>query len=136
MTKPSLVTGTTLGALAVLHVAWGLGSSFPFRDRGQLADAVIGRASVPSSAACLSVASLLAVATAFVLHLMPIPKPFRNVALATIAAVLLLRSAAGFSEKTSLLSTGSDSERFRRLDRRLYSPLCLLLAIGALRARD
>jgi hypothetical protein len=136
MTKTSVATGTTLGALAALHTAWGLGSSFPFRDRGGLADAVIGRTTVPPARACFTVASLLAVGTALVLHLVPMPKWFRSGALATMAAVFLLRSAAGFSAKTSLLSRGSDSDRFRRLDRQLYSPLCLLLAIGTLGARD
>lgn len=136
MTKPSVVTGTTLGVLAALHVAWGLGSSFPFHDRAELADAVIGRNTVPSPRACFVVASLLTVGSVLVLNLMPIPKSFRNWALAAMAAVLALRSAAGFGERTSVLSKGSDSERFRCLDRRLYSPLCLLLAIGSLGARE
>jgi hypothetical protein len=136
MAKPSVVTGTTLGGLTVLHTAWGLGFSFPFHDRGELADAVIGRSTVPSSRACFTVASLLAVGAALVFNLVPLPKRCRDVALATMAAVLALRSAAGFSAKTSLLSKGSDSERFRRLDRQLYSPLCLLLAIGSFRARE
>jgi hypothetical protein len=136
MAKPSAVTGATLGALAVLHTAWGLGSSFPFRDRSELADAVIGRSTVPPARACFTVASLLAVGTALVLHPVPMPKWFRNWALATTATVFLLRSAAGFCAKTSLLSRDSDSDRFRHLDRQLYSPLCLLLAIGTLGARD
>jgi hypothetical protein len=136
MSKSSVVTGMTLGTLAVLHVTWGLGSSFPFHDRGELADAVIGRSTVPSSRACFSVASLLAFGMAMVLHLLPIPKWFRRWALAVMATVLALRSVAGFTAKTSLLSKGGDSERFRRLDRQLYAPLCLLLAVGSLCARD
>lgn len=135
MSKTSIVTGTTLGALAVLHVTWGLGSSFPFHDRGELADAVIGRSTVPSLRACFSVASLLAVGTTVVLDLSPMPKKLRKWALVLMATVLALRSVAGFAAKTSLLSKGSNSERFRRLDRQLYSPLCLLLALGSLRSR-
>jgi hypothetical protein len=136
MTKRSALTGTTLGALAVLHAAWGRGSSFPFHERAELADAVIGRRTVPSAPACFVVASLLTAGSAVVLNLVPMPKRMRAVALAVMAAVLAIRSAAGFSSNTSRLSKGSDSERFRRLDRRLYSPLCLLLAIGSISARN
>jgi hypothetical protein len=136
MSKPSVLTGTSLGALALLHAAWGWGSSFPFHDRAELADAIIGRPTVPSSRACFVVASLLTTGAATVLNLVPMPPWFRRGALATMAAVLALRSVAGFSANTSRLSKGSDSVRFRRLDRQLYSPLCLLLAIGSLGARD
>ena len=136
MSKASVATGTTLGALAILHGAWGLGASFPFRDSHQLADAVIGRRSVPPPRACFAVASLLMAGSALVLNLLPTPRWFRSLALASMASVLLIRSAAGFSANTSVLSKGSDSKRFRRLDRQLYSPLCLLLAIGSLSARD
>ncbi len=136
MSKASVATGTTLGALAMLHAAWGLGSSFPFHDRGELADAVIGQTTVPSSRACFFVASLLAAGAALVLNHLPMPKWFRRWALTLMAAVLAIRSVAGFGAKTSLLSKGSDSARFRRLDHQLYAPLCLLLAIGSLSARN
>lgn len=136
MAKRSVVTGATLLALAALHAAWGLGSSFPFHERVELADAVIGRRSVPSSRACFVVASMLTAGSALVLNLVPMPKRMRTVALATMAAVLMIRSAAGFSSNTSRLSKGSDSQRFQRLDRRLYSPLFLLLALGSLSARN
>jgi hypothetical protein len=101
-----------------------------------LADAVIGQTTVPSSRACFFVASLLAAGAALVLNRLPMPKWFRRWALALMAGVLAIRSVAGFGAKTSLLSKGSDSVRFRRLDRQLYSPLCRLLATGSLCARD
>ena len=41
-------TAAVLFALAGLHVLWGRGSSLPFSDPDELADAVIGRRSVPS----------------------------------------------------------------------------------------
>ena len=60
----AFVVGSGLGgALAVkladrhpAHVAWALGSSFPFRSRAELVDAVIGSDVIPSSAACDAVA--------------------------------------------------------------------------------
>jgi len=36
------LTAITLFAIAGLHVAWGLGSSFPFQNREELADSVWG----------------------------------------------------------------------------------------------
>jgi hypothetical protein len=42
--------------------------------------------------------------------------------------VLTGRGALGLTGKTRLVSPSSASERFGRLDRRVYSPLCLVLA--------
>ena len=52
-----------------------------------------------------------------------------------VAAVLADRAGLGFAGRTDLASPGSVSTRFRRLDRRVYSPLCLALAAGALSSR-
>ncbi len=133
--KTSSVTGVALGLLAALHVAWGLGSPFPFRERDELADAVIGSVSVPSSTSCFGVGALLAVASGTVTKSIPMPLSLRRPALTTLALVFALRSALGFSAKTSLLSPASVSPRFQRLDRRYFSPLCLALALGSWTAR-
>ena len=135
MIKPSSATGAALGLLAVLHVAWGLGSPFPFRERGELADAVIGSVSVPSTTSCLGVAALLAVAGGTVTKAIPMPLSLRRAALTILALVFALRSALGFSAKTSLLSPSSVSPRFQRLDRSYFAPLCLALALGSWAAR-
>lgn len=134
VSKTSRLTGVTLASLAGLHAAWGLGSSFPFRERLQLADAVVGTTDVPPRSACFAVACLLALASATVLKIVPLPRAIRRVALASLAGVFILRASAGLIGKTDLLSPGSNSERFKRLDRQFYSPLCLVLALGALRA--
>ncbi len=44
------------------------------------------------------------------------------------------RGALGLAGRTDIVSPGSVSERFRRLDRRCYSPLCLALAALAVPA--
>jgi hypothetical protein len=124
------VTATALLALAALHVAWGLGSSFPFKNRDDLADAVIGTDAVPSPRACMAVASLLALAATFVIGVKPLPQRLRTVALRVVTAVLTTRGVAGALGRTSTFSPGSDSPTFMRLDKRLYSPLCLWLAAG------
>jgi len=51
-----------------------------------------------------------------------------------VIAVLTTRGAFGLAGRTDLLSPGSTSEDFRRLDRRFYSPLCLALAALSLPA--
>jgi hypothetical protein len=49
----------------------------------------------------------------------------------TVTSALGARAALGFAGRTDLVSPGSVSDQFRRMDRRVLSPLCLALAIGA-----
>jgi hypothetical protein len=129
------LTAVVLAALAGLHVAWGRGSAVPFADRGELADAVIGRQQVPGPGACYAVAAALGVGAALVGGVPGVSHDRRRAGLLGMAGVLGLRGALGLVGMTDLLSPGSTSERFRRLDRRVYSPLCLALAAGSLAAR-
>ncbi len=48
-----------------------------------------------------------------------------------VVTTLTARGLAGLAFHAGLLSTGSASQRFRRLDLRFYSPLCLALAVLA-----
>jgi hypothetical protein len=113
-------------AIGGLHVAWALGSSWPAPDQASLGELVAGRtdSSLPGPAACLAVAGLVA------------GRPHRRPGLqragaAGVAAVLAVRASAGLAGRTDLLVPGSVSPRFRRLDRRCFSPLCLALAAAA-----
>jgi hypothetical protein len=128
------LTAIALLAIAGLHVAWGLGSSFPFRTREELADSVVGTDDMPSVRACVTVAALLVIAALTVARIVPLPKWMRTVALRVIASTLATRGVAGALGRTSVLSPGSDSTSFTRLDKRLYAPLCLWLASGVRRA--
>lgn len=115
-------------ALAGLHAAWGTGAAWPFRDRADLADAVAGTREVPGPAACFAVSGALAAAGALVGGV-PARRPaLRRLGLAGVTAVLAGRGALGLAGRTRLISPGSQSPRFTRLDRRVYSPLCLTLA--------
>lgn len=134
LTSSGGLTATVLLAIAALHVAWGLGASFPFADRDLLADSVVGTDTMPSSRACLSVASLLVLAAALVARFVPLPRRLRAMALRVVTAVLVTRGVAGATGRTSTISPGSDSPAFQRLDKRLYSPLCLWLAAGVRRS--
>ncbi len=123
--------GTLLG-IAVLHVAWGRGSSFPFATVDEMTDAVVGGDVVPSPTACYAVAGLLTVAAAATAGL-PTPRSrLRRLAVKGVATTLAGRAALGFSGRTEMVSPGSASPRFLRLDRSVYSPLCLALAAGSL----
>ena len=124
-----------LGALAVLHAAWGRGATFPFPDRDGLNDMVVGRRTTPSPAACFAVAGALTTAAALVADVPRMPRLVQRIGVSGVAAVLVTRAALGFAGRTDLASPGSVSSRFRRLDRRIYSPLCLALAAGALSSR-
>jgi hypothetical protein len=129
------LTAGILAGVAGLHVAWGLGSAFPWADRQDLADAVVGRGSVPGPLPCAGVAAALLLAASAVEDWPRWSPPRRRLALAGVSGVLGLRGALGLAGKTSVIAPGSDGPRFRRLDRRFYAPLCLGLAVGAFRAR-
>jgi hypothetical protein len=126
-----IATATVLGGIAVLHVAWGTGSTFPFASRKQLNDTVIGRQATPSPAACYGVAGLLAAAGALVAGLPARDSLLRRAGVCTVTAALGARAALGFAGKTDLVSPKSVSPRFRQMDRRVFAPLCLALAVGA-----
>ena len=125
-------TSATLLVIAGLHVAWGFGSSFPFGDRATLADSVVGGNDVPRRSACLAVGGVLIVGSALFGDWLPLPHRFRAWGLRLMAAVLGIRGILGLFKKTALVAPGSDSPRFQRLDRTMYAPLCVILAIGAL----
>ena len=122
-----------LVAIAGLHALWAAGSSWPAEDRDELADLMAARAggSVPSPAACLVVATLLASASALVAGRPRRLPRLRRTGTVGVAVVLGVRGACGMAGRTDLVSPGSSSPRFRRLDRRYYSPLCLVLAATA-----
>lgn len=123
-----------LAAIGGLHVAWGRGSTVPFRTRFDLNDVVVGRQVTPSPPACYGVAAALAVAATSVARAGRGRGGFSRLAAAVVAVVLAVRAGAGLAGRTDALVPGSTSERFRRTDRRLFSPLCLALAAGAARA--
>ncbi|HZI44121.1 MAG TPA: DUF3995 domain-containing protein [Ilumatobacter sp.] len=127
----SITTATVLAGIGALHVAWGLGSSFPFRDRAALADTVVGNDAVPGRGASLAVAGLLGVAAGLVADVLPVAPRIRRVGVLGVACVLATRAAFGFAGSTERLVAGSNSPRFVTADRRVFAPLCAALAAGA-----
>jgi hypothetical protein len=127
----SITTASVLAGIGALHVAWGLGSSFPFRDRAELADIVVGSDVVPGRRASLAVAAMLGIAAGLVADVLPVPPRLRRVGVAGVATVLASRAAFGFAGATERLVAGSNSPRFVSADRRVFAPLCAALAAGA-----
>ena len=120
-------------AIAGVHVVWATGSSWPMRDGDALAQTAGGGRS-HTATECLAVAGLLTTASALVAgHPRRAPR-LQRAGAGTVAAVLATRGAFGLAGRTDALVPGSSSARFRRLDRRYYAPLCLVLAAGALPA--
>lgn len=127
------MAGVGLAAAAALHVAWGRGSSFPAPDRATLAEAVIGAApraagmdaphgpGVPGPVACYAVAAALTVGAGGI----NARGPFRRLIALGVVAALGARGAVGVS---GLMPQDAASPVFRRWNRRLYSPICLVLA--------
>ena len=101
-------TAGTLGVLAGFHVAWGRGSSFPFRDVDELTDAVAGRRTLPPPGACFAVAGALTVAAAFVADFprRAVPRRVQRVGVTGVAVVLATRGALGLVGRTDVVVAG------------------------------
>src|SRR5215210_6318530 len=127
----NVATPTTLFAIGALHAMWGRGSTFPFSDRDRLNDAVIGRDATPSPSACYAVAGLLTTASALVAGLPTRRNRMRRLGVRVVCVVLAVRAALGFAGKTALVSPGSVSPKFMEMDKRVLSPLCAALSLGA-----
>ncbi len=111
-------------AASALHVAWGVGSSWPYRDRRSLAEGVAGTARMPPPAACFTIGGGLAAAAAVVAGVGG-RRPSAQLARSAVAAAFLIKGVAGVTGTTRYLVPWTPSEQFRQLDRRRYGPLCL-----------
>jgi hypothetical protein len=120
-------------AVAIAHLAWSVGSSWPLRDRAMLARTVIGRPGVsriPRLAALLTAIGAVAVGTtALALADKSAGGVWLTLAGALLAAAFLARGAIGY---TTRWRNHFSEEPFATLDRRNYSPLSLLLGTGFL----
>lgn len=130
------VASTSLAAIAALHALWATGSSWPLPDAESIADTVTGRSAerMPGPLPCLAVAAALSLAAALVGgHPRRAPRLSRLGA-GGVVGVLTLRGTLGLAGRTDIISPGSSSARLRRIDRRVYSPICLSIAALALPA--
>ena len=128
------VAGFALAVIGAFHVSW-VRSPWPCGSRQELARNVVGRpdGDLPPIFAPLSilVAAMLGVAAHLVAakaDLVPAGLPDGLVSAGAwgVAAVLFVRGVAGLVQ--SGLELGDAPARYRSLDLRVYSPLCLALA--------
>jgi hypothetical protein len=127
-----------LVALAALHAWWGVGGRWPGHDERSLVELVIGRTRsmrMPSLVRCLLVASALFAAAGLVAVKGKViaadfgtaGEMFVQVGFWMACAVFALRGLAGYIPPVFAYADGTP---FASLNRRFYSPLCLLIAAG------
>jgi hypothetical protein len=120
-----------LFAVAIAHFSWAFGRSWPIRDPATLAATVIGVPGVTSvpRLPAFGVAIGVMVAALFGLALADHDSGgiWLDIAGFAIAFVFLARGIVGY---TAWWRGRTPLEPFRTLDRRNYSPLCLILGAG------
>ena len=136
MNALGLALSLILGAIAALHAAWAARIWWPVRDEAALARTIAGFRGtermpdiLPSVAVTtvLFVCMLLAADMSFSPGLTRLPHMLVAVATAGASMVFLARGMAGF---TSFWARLTPEQPFRTLDRRHYSPLCILIGLG------
>jgi hypothetical protein len=121
-------------AVAISHLVWAAGGTWPIRSEELLARAVVGRPGItrmPPRPASLLVAILVLGAGIAALAL---ADPVSGGAVLTLvgallAAVFLARGIAGYAARWRRTFP---EEPFATLDRKTYSPLCLFIGSGFL----
>ena len=121
-----------VGAVAVVHALWGLGSTWPEADQEALARSVVGsgRRRMPPAWQCFAVATVLALVALWPFVMLGRGEvPWVLAISVAIAGVFIVRGLAGYSPRWR---QHFPDEPFATRDRRYYSPFCLLLGVGYL----
>ncbi|MGK2948886.1 MAG: DUF3995 domain-containing protein [Acidimicrobiales bacterium] len=122
------VAAIVLAGGAIVHGLWARGSTWPVASREELADLVVGRRPMPGPLACATVSTALAGAAAVTAHssMTGRSKPGRwtRAAATAVSGVLLVRGIGG-----AVVDAGNVAPEFRRWNRRLFSPLCVVLGL-------
>jgi Protein of unknown function (DUF3995) len=133
-----LILAGILATASLVYLAWAAGLNLPFPNEQALARALIGRRGidrVPSRRAFAFLAVLL-MAAALAAYLMggfservPESKPFLLPVGLFLAAVFFGRGIAGV---LPAFERAAPEQPFLSLNRRLYSPACVLIGLGFL----
>ena len=130
----AILLGLVLSALSALHLYWAFGGTWPARNQLDLVRTVVGdprlkrmpsRGAAIAVAAALDMAAFLALLLAF--RLAPVIDLIVTVGGCVLGLVFVGRGVAGY---TPLWRRRLPLEPFARLDRMVYSPLCLALGAG------
>ncbi len=133
-----LILIVVLVVLAGLHAWWGMGGRWPARDERSLVERIVGRTPsmrMPGFVASMLVASALFAAAVLValqgnvisMDFGARVQGFVRTGFWIAFAVFALRGVAGFIPP---IFAYADGTAFAALNRRFYSPLCLLIAAG------
>jgi membrane-associated HD superfamily phosphohydrolase len=133
----SILLSGVLAIVGLLHLAWAFGSTFPYANQQALARAVVGRRGItrmPSMTASAFVAFCLMAAAVWALLLgRVIAVPVSDWLVApgglALAGVFLFRGVIGVMPT---FERALPEQPFLRLNRRFYSPLCVLIGLGFL----
>lgn len=117
-------------AIAIAHLLWAFGRSWPIRDRELLPRVVVGIPGVerlPRLPAFVVALLAFAAALASVSLADESGDPWLTAAGVVLALLFLGRGITGYTERWA---SRHSLEPYRTLDRRTYSPLALLLGVG------
>ncbi len=126
----AFVLFAVMSGVALLHFQWGRGSHWPAASEEALARAAVGdgRRRMPRPVACFAVAALLAVMALWPFVTLSHPAEiWIHQVCAVIAGLLVARGVGGFTPRWRAFF---HDEPFTKLDRRYYSPLCIVLGLG------
>lgn len=127
-----------LGGLGLLHLIWAAGMSFPFPNEQALARSIVGQRGITrlpsrSSVALLGVLLLAAACAAILMgHYAASLTGLKYVMVPVglfVSAVFLLRGLVGV---LPAFERAAPEQPYLSLNRRLYSPVCLLIGAGFL----
>jgi hypothetical protein len=135
MTSFGIAVALCMAAISLLHLMWAFGIWWPIRDEVALARAIAGFRGIdamPPRAAGLFVALATGATALLCLVLagnvvLPLPRLVMLVAGLGAAGVLFGRGVLGFAR---YWERKTPEQPFRRLDRKYYSPACLVLGIS------
>ena len=118
--------------VSMAHLAWSLGWTYPIRNEKLLAQTVVGTPGVqhmPPRWASFGVAVLTLAAGILALSLADHTSGGIPLSLSAlpVAAVFLGRGAMGYTQRWARMTP---EPNFRLNDRRIYSPLCLVIGAG------
>lgn len=121
-----------VGAVAVIHALWGLGSTWPEATGEALARSVVGdgRRRMPPAWQCFAMAAVLAVVALWPFVMLGRDEePWVLAITFVIGGVFMVRGLAGYSPRWR---GHFRDEPFTTRDKRYYSPYCLLMGVGYL----
>ena|SRR5438874_1819026 len=135
ITQLAILLSAIVFLIAAIHAYWGFGRYWPATSPERLAKTAVGTPNIklmPSAGSCFVVAAVLAGVASwpmFAAALLPEiwPHWLTLLAGAGIAVVFVGRGLAGY---TRAWRGRFSEEPFARLDRLVYSPLCLVLGAG------